>query len=330
MKSCGTKIAVSYALMIALILFVSCQSPISESRFLRSLNANSWLEAFEAIDQRINGGHGYANHLDTLGYLSWRQSRIFESYLNIYEATQDLSWLEKFVQQADLILSHRDDHLWGGAPAWSSLKYLKTGWNKPEPLLVNNAMIIYPLARFDALVLNKVTLSAFHNVALWYMSNVSETVDYFQQWYIVDEEAGYYLIQDAEFVNHPGINAPFNWNAAMGRVLLALYDATGRVAYLKQARALAQTLKAGLNVMDNDSYCWHYWFGEGYERYKSTEDVSHGALDVQFALACHEHGIVFDAQDIHRFANTLKKNVWDGQEFTSSVWGTGKINPSIA
>lgn len=114
MKSCDTKKAVGFALMIALILLVSCQSRISGNRFLHSLNANSWFDAFKAIDQRINGGWGYANHLDTIGYLSWRQSRVLESYLNIYEATQDASWLEKFVQQADLVLAHRDDRLWGG------------------------------------------------------------------------------------------------------------------------------------------------------------------------------------------------------------------------
>lgn len=195
---------------------------------------------------------------------------------------------------------------------------------------MNNAMIIYPLARFAALVLNEEALKPFHNVALWYLSNVIETVDYFQPWYVVNEKGGYYLIQDAGFTDHPGINAPFNWNAAMGKVLLGLYDATSQTAYLEQARALAKMLKAGLEVADNDSYRWHYWFGEGYERFKSSEDVSHGALDVQFAVACHEHGIVFAAEDIDRFANTLKKNVWNGQEFTSSVWGTGNVNPSIA
>jgi len=213
-----------------------------------------------------------------------------------------------------------------GGAAWSSLKYLRKGWEIPEPLLVNNAMIIYPLARLAAKVMNSEALQSFHNVALWYLRNVVETVNYFQQWYVVNEDGAYYLIPDADFTNHPGVNAPYNWNAAMGRVLLALYDATGQAEYLKQATSLAKTFKAVLEVADKGSYRWHYWFGEAYERYKRTEDVSHGALDVQFAVDCFEHGIVFDISDIERFVNTLKSNIWNGQDFTSSVWGTGKVN----
>ena len=329
MKSYSNKAAIAPTIMM-LILLVSCQFNISQERFLRSLDVDNWLEAFKTIDRSINGGWGYANHLDTIGYLSWRQSRILESYLNIYEATTDTSWLVKFVQQADLVLAHRDDRLWGGRAVWSSLKYLKMGWEKPEPLLVNNAMIIYPLAKFAATVLNSEALKSFHNVGLWYLHNVVETVNYFQQWYVLNEDGAYYLIPDAGFVNHPGVNAPHNWNAAMGRVLLALYDATGQADYLEQGRSLAETFKTALEVANNGSYRWHYWFGEGYERYKSSEDVSHGALDVQFAVDCYEHEIVFTAEDIRRFANTLKKDLWNGQEFTSSVWGTGKVNASIA
>lgn len=76
---------------------------------------------------------------------------MLDSYLNMHEATQDFKWLEKFIYQADLVLMHRDDYMRGVAPVWSTLKYLKAGTvNKPEPLLVNNAMILYPLARFVA------------------------------------------------------------------------------------------------------------------------------------------------------------------------------------
>jgi len=114
MKSWSTKTTVAFTVTMELSLLTSCQFPISQEPFFRSLDVESWLEALNAIDRRINGGWGYANHLHTIGYISWRQSRVFESYLNIYEATRDASWLEKFVQQADLVMAHRDDRLWGG------------------------------------------------------------------------------------------------------------------------------------------------------------------------------------------------------------------------
>ncbi len=137
---------------LGIIFFLnSCSSLISRKQFLKSLNAPTLFDAFETLDSRINGGQGYSNHLDTIGYLSWRESRILDSYLNIYELTKDDRWIEKFVSHADLILSHRDDRLFGKGPTWSSLKYLKAKWRKPEPLMVNNAMIVYPLARFASI-----------------------------------------------------------------------------------------------------------------------------------------------------------------------------------
>jgi len=313
-----------------IFLLNSCSSLIGRKHFLNSLNAPTLLDAYEVLDSRINGGQGYSNHLDTIGYLSWRESRILDSYLNVYKLTKDNRWIDKFVSHADLILSHRDDHLFGKGPTWSSLKYLRAKWRKPEPLLVNNAMIVYPLARFASMVLLSESLNAYQNVALWYLDNVKKTVDYFNKSYVVDGNIGYYLISDEEFAKHPGINAPFNSNAAIGKVFLALYDATGEKRYLTRAKSLAETLKAGLEIAPNSSYRWYYWFGAGYEKYKGKEDVSHGALDVQFAVKCYEHDIVFKAEDIHRFATTLKKNIWDGKEFTSNVWGTGKVETLYA
>lgn len=192
-------------------------------------------------------------------------------------------------------------------------------------------MIIYPLAKFAAVVLSSESLKSYHNVALWYLNSVIETVDYFQQWYVAEENGGYYMIQNEDFWEDRirGINAPVNWNAAMGKVLLALYDATGEERYLAQAKALAETLKAALEVADNGSYVWYYWFGAAYERYKREEDISHGALDVQFAIQCYEHGVVFSAEDIQRFAFTLRENIWNGRDFTYLVSGGGEAKPQF-
>ena len=103
----------SCLLIVSAILSISFKAECS-GRFFESLNAQNWLQAYEAIDMQINSGQGYASCLDTIGYLSWRESRILESYLNVYRATGDVKWIEKFICQADLVLIHRDDFLWGG------------------------------------------------------------------------------------------------------------------------------------------------------------------------------------------------------------------------
>ena len=101
-------------LMLPLLFSGFFSNSSAGNNFFEGLGVNDWLQAFEEIDRRINGGAGYANHLDTTGYLSWRQSRIMDSYLNLYEATQNSNYLEKFIYQADLVLMHRDDYMRGG------------------------------------------------------------------------------------------------------------------------------------------------------------------------------------------------------------------------
>lgn len=332
-KQKGFIVCVIFLSILTLYMFfdsTKTSMPI-KNQFFKSLGVNDYIDAFNAMDQRLNGGIGYSNYLDTIGYLSWRQSRIIDSYLNLYEATKDLHYLEKFISQADLILLHRDDYIYGRAPAWSNLKYLKAGAaGEPYPLLVNNAMIMYPFARFAAMVLKNERLALYHNVALRYLSNVQQTVDYFSRWYITDGRRGWYIWPDEEFITFPGLEAPHNWNAAMGKVFIALYDATERELYLKQAEAIANAFKDELEIAPNNSYIWHYWRGTALEQYKAYEDVSHGSIDVQFAIMAYQHDIVFDLEDIKRFVTTFKENLWNGQDFASNVYGNGKVKESIA
>lgn len=80
------------------LMFTSCQHLSSENQFFKSLNANGWLQAYEVIDQGLNGGQGYASYLETVGILAWRESRVLQSYLNVYRATLNTSWLyDKFI-----------------------------------------------------------------------------------------------------------------------------------------------------------------------------------------------------------------------------------------
>lgn len=59
----------------------------------------------------------------------------------------------------------------------------------------------------------------------------------------------------------------------------------------------------------------------------SIEDVNHGNLDIDFALACHQTGIVFDRTDMQRFAMTFLRRIWNGgysdARLRNRVDGTG-------
>ena len=59
--------------------------------------------------------------------------------------------------------------------------------------------------------------------------------------------------------------------------------------------------------LDNDSYIWQYREGN-----PKIEDISHGGIDVDFAILCQQHGIVFNLTAVRRFANTFVKNIYRG------------------
>jgi len=312
-------------LLIVAVFLALCSSSCGRAGS-SSTDAACGLQAYLELNERINQGQGYANHLQTIGYLSWREALVLDSYLNVYEYTQDIAWLENFVQQADLVLIHRDDYLYGGDPVWSTLKYLADGWPQPEGIIIDNAMIAYPFARFSALVKPNSDLHAtFLNVALWYEQKATETVRFFDDQYQVAGDHGAYRSADAEYSKHPGAIAPVNWQAAMGKVLLALYDVTGNQEFLDRAAQLARTIKQELESVANGSYRWHYWIEEPSGSAASAEDISHGAIDVQFAVMAHDHGLVFDEDDMMRFGATLILNSWNGVDWTSSVWGDGNV-----
>lgn len=318
----------SFLLAVSLLALCSCER--ERCSVADSADTASGLQAYLLLNQRINQGQGYAANLQTIGYLSWREALIVDSYLNMYEHTKDAAWLDTFVQHADLVLTHRDDYLYDGAPVWSTLKYLAEGWAHPEPIMIDNAMIAYPFARFSALVKANPDLHpTFLNVAHWYESKSMETIRFFDNQYSVEGRLGFYRTADAEYSRHPGEIAPVNWQAAMGKALLALYESTGNPEYSERAVRLAVTIKQELQPAANGSYRWKYRVNEPSGSPASAEDISHGSIDVQFAVMAHDHGLVFDEQDMMRFASTLLLNSWNGEDWTSSVWGNGDVIPRL-
>jgi hypothetical protein len=74
------------------------------------------------------------------------------------------------------------------------------------------------------------------------------------------------------------------------------------------------------------AYLWNYWggplSGEG-------EDISHAAINVDFAAMCARHGIVFDDADVRGFAATFMQRVYvDDGTFADFVGGGSTNDPS--
>ena len=122
-----------------------------------------------------------------------------------------------------------------------------------------------------------------------------------------------------------GVGAPLNYLCAAGQALIHLYDATGKAKYRRKAARIARLLKSQLELSEDDTYTWTYWWGAAetgwtkeddlsvytpaYPGGKYIEDISHGAWDVEHALLMYEHGLVFTREDMERFANTFTENI---------------------
>lgn len=117
----------------------------------------------------------------------------------------------------------------------------------------------------------------------------------------------------------------FNYLGKMATSELLLHQLTGKEIYREHVTKIATLFKRRLEKPDADRYVWDYWYEPvttgwtkaddislnipAHSAWRHIEDTSHGALEVEMAVNCAAAGIVFDASDIQRFANTFTQKV---------------------
>jgi hypothetical protein len=152
-----------------------------------------------------------------------------------------------------------------------------------------------------------------------YIRYAEEVVAYHDdQW----NDAGYYIFRpDADFLDYPGVDNPYNLSNSMGRVLVALYRATGEASYLDKIEKLAAAFRAGLTTSSSGGYLWNYWGGP----YDGLgEDLSHAVHNVWFAADCARIGVEFDDDDMFAFGETFVSHLYVSDTvFAAYVGGSG-------
>ena len=109
---------------------------------------------------------------------------------------------------------------------------------------------------------------------------------------------------------------PYNQFTALGRTYVQLYLATGESRFRERAEAMATFFKNDLRLVGN-RYDWAYSTGSS-----GSEDLSHAAINADFAFECYRAGIVFNATDMSRFANTFLAMTDGNGGFYANVSGT--------
>ena len=203
----------------------------------------------------------------------------------------------------------------------------------PPPYLwpVHQGRITFPLISFARLVYEDPALQAvarYKERADAYIAATRAALELLEEnWRENDEGEGWYVIPRGAPVWMDGVEEPHNHSLAVGRSIIQLAAVTGDPKWRDRAERLARTLHGDLRLLPGGGYTWPYWWSKGYAyrgwspedgvslhtpalRPRPTaSDVSHAAIDVEFAFLAFQNGIVFTEEDMERFARTVTENM---------------------
>lgn len=240
--------------------------------------------------------------------------------LAMYQATGDVQYLQRLIVQADAALVQRDDvrgvvdYRGVSGAAWRNIS--KT--TEFYCWAYHSGTLTYPMVEFARLVLLDPVLGSFvahdgltfQEKADEYTARAIETFQFHEfEWTSGPGSSEGHYRTPPDFpagrdTGPPDTQIPMNMQASIGRTLVALAAVTGEALYWQRAARVAHYVKNRLSLV-NGTYVWTY--NPGFNEY--PDDVSHGALVVDFATVCAKEGIVFGVQDLERFAATFTQNM---------------------
>jgi hypothetical protein len=265
-----------------------------------------YVALFNQFDASFNNGEAYSNTDNTSGSLGWGQGYFQLAYIQMYRATSDTQYLDKLVTQFDRVLTRRDDKLkradfYAKKPlkAWGCSNYDKQGrWHV---FVVHTGMICKGPAEFVRTVKSDPALTTRYGAtADRYLDELEAVVADANRDYRTSGTMGYFTDPS---VGEGGI-VPLNMSNAMGAVIVELYRITKKPQYKEQAAQLASFFRASLHSASDHAWVWSYWPKNPGDSVTRGEDISHAAVNVDFAARCYHAGIVFSQADMEKFAGT--------------------------
>jgi hypothetical protein len=266
------------------------------------------------------------------GILSWRAHYWVRAYVTMAKTFKDSKYLDKAVTLIDFLLDNRDKiRDTGGeidiesepylsaplyflnnkdvaAPGWRI--WVSTHWRIQT---LDDGQITHAIMRFVDFVYNNPEFPSYQAKAAQYLAAVEEIVPTHDTVYVFDRFDGipgsyYYPNPDGTGLFTGAV--PYNHSATMGVTLLLLDKIKGGVPeYRQKAEALLGFLKNHLRLQANDSYVWDY---NPQSSAGGAEDFNHGHIDLSFVVLAYKRGLDLTEQDMKRFANTITKNLYQG------------------
>ncbi|MFS4431465.1 hypothetical protein [Chryseobacterium sp. S90] len=295
---------------------------------------------------------GYSNNSNQLEF-SWGVSANMEALVLMYEKTKEKKYAETLIKCIGNVIDRRDDlriQVQGlsrisdyrkiSGAAWSTNHYnVTTDKGDPYSHLVHSANIVYPMAKFAAIIkLNNSILrlisdpggrygnQTYSHIADDIIQKVQETLNYHKdQWHSESKNIGYYKEwgNNNSPISHPGVILPFNMQSAVGRVLIQMYRATFQRSYLTQVYQIANFIKSNTSYNNElESNNWKYW------KYNDlAEDVSHAALTISFPYECYKYKLLYNKKSIYSYLEIKRYiNTFTNDIATSSLLMNGGVN----
>lgn len=288
--------------------------------------------SFEAAYDNVAGGDWYQGEHNETATLAWGESYVMSALAAMYRATGHPQYLDRLARHIDAVLAQRDDargvadYRGISGACWRNLSYQDGAYC----YAVHTGMIVYPMLEYVAAVQGSpfgdqpaYDGESFGDKAQAYLAAAEASAAFHDfEW----DPAGFYAFpDDAGFLPYPGRDQPLNQSNALGRALILLGELTGDASYTEKATALAARMQQMIEVGSDGAYLWNYW-GGGYTG--NGEDISHAAINVDFAVLAARHGIVFDDADIAGFARTFVERVYVDDGTFSDFVGGGSTNDS--
>ncbi|MBN1293199.1 MAG: hypothetical protein JXB48_15280 [Candidatus Latescibacteria bacterium] len=266
----------------------------------------------------------------------WHAASGMGTFVNMYEATGDKSWLDYGIKYYDLLVSNLDSGP-DGYKGWiGPYMYDTQYWCDVH---VGDAILWRGILDFAVLVLNEKSLKAdYGKKAREYVGlarkHCVEKWDKRGTWF-EDGPYGAYVSYDKYLdpgdlsgwkhgaeVNGSNLSLPFNKQNDMAQVCILLYRITGEDFYRDRAEKIFSRMKRCFQYFGNH-YVWNYWEPFGLwdidrENNKPRHWVgvhpyrNYQAGEVDQIVDAYHTGIVFDETDIRRIINTNLKIMWNG------------------
>lgn len=248
---------------------------------------------FESEIMSMDGDWWRNNLWDSSGRYNWREGYVIDSYLDMYEMTKNVYWLDRVITHADSVLLQRNN-----GPVWRELLsgYTWIGFS---------GSITMGMARF-AHVVERDNLSQYQNKAIEYATATRDAIDFFDQYWIENGTEGWWTYgSDNPTLGLRNKEAAYDMQSllATSSLWLSQYNGLGETArldMLEKATKYATHFKSILTITNN-RYIWKFS-----TYYDYVQDVGHGNYDVLFAQRAYEQGIVFTESDMQKFGKTLE------------------------